>query len=124
MPDQIIRPSTKVCKDCHCELNKEEHFYKGGSKSYQSRCKGCFNSYTAINIKERRSKQVKKVRCGFFKLTEDTQNTIKAEIAQGKKIKAVARHHNIPYSSLYLWYNKGYTRLEPQSEPTSKELSL
>lgn len=111
MPAPIIRPPTKICKDCELELNKEEHFYKGGYNSYQSKCKICFNLYSAINIKKRRAKQTKQITCGFFNMPEETQKDIKEKIGKGGKIKAIAREFDIPYGSLYLWHKKGYTKI-------------
>ena len=112
MPAPIIRPPTKICRVCLKELNKEEHFYKGGYRSYQSKCKPCFNAYSVINMRKHRAKKKainppKKRNIGFFKLPQETQDIIRNKIKDGGKIKTIAREHDITYGSLYTWHRKG-----------------
>lgn len=105
---------TKICKECKQELNKELHFYKGGSNSYQTKCKCCYNKYSVIATRERRNMKPKIIRCVFYTLSDDTQDAIKKEVAKGTKLTLVAKMYNIKYSTLYSWKSKG--RLNEKSD--------
>ena len=94
----VEKESNKYCRECKCSKPFSD-YYKAGN-TYQVLCKKCHNkSRRKWKIKKYPSKRVKgnKKPIGFFKLSQDVQDSIIQDISE----------NNIKYATFMLWRRKG-----------------
>ena len=94
----------KICSKCLIIKNLSE-YYKSG-KYFQKLCKICHNKRGCTYYKTgARAKNKKKT--GFNKLSEETQDNIKADIYCKINYKKIAKTYGICYITLLNWKKKG-----------------
>jgi len=101
----IIGESThKLCRGCCKVLNKSQHFYRGGTKSYQAYCIPCHNQRAIEFTRARRAKIPKKQRETWFdKIEPEQQEKIKQQLADGMAISKIAKLNGFSYQKIYTW---------------------